>query len=171
MNRKRYTITVIASALAMGLIAGLTVNTNIIENNFSDEEHQHALLFIEVNGTQIDLTKEKYQLQSGEVHLENNRTNIVHKHRDGVTWENFFKTIDIGVNQSREQSCLKLDQKRQCGNMTVLLNGEEYDREREIQQGDKLAIVIGENNERRAKAFMGFELPQQFRKPVLTTRA
>jgi len=170
MNRKRYTVTVTASALLMGLAAGLTINTNIIENNFSNEEHEHALLFIEVNGTQVDLTKDKYQLQSSEVHLENNRSNIVHKHRDGVQWKEFFQTINIDINHTEEESCLKLDQKRQCGNMTVLLNGQEYNREKEIDQGDKLAIVIGENNKRRAEAFMEFKIPQQFRKPDLTTK-
>jgi hypothetical protein len=50
-----------------------------------------------------------------------------------------------------------------CGNTTVLLNGEEFEREKVIQQGDKLAVVQGTNPEERAEAFMELGMPTEYR--------
>lgn len=171
MNRRRYTAAVLSAAIIMGLAAGITVNTDLVEKTFTQQEvHEHALFFIEVNQTQIDLTEDRFQLQDREVHLENNRSHIVHKHAAGVTWGEFLDTVNISINTTGNQTCLDMPQNTYCGNTTVLLNGEEFNRTEEIQQNDNLAIVIGNQTQQRAEAYMDLTLPEAYRKRIPGTR-
>jgi hypothetical protein len=171
MNRQRYTAAVIATSLIMGLAAGITLNSGIIEKKLEkDEVHGHALFFIEVNGTEIDLTEERFQIQDREVHLENNRSHIVHKHASGITWGQFLETVNISVNQRGDHTCLKMPENRYCGNSTVLLNGEDFRPGKEIQQGDKLAVIIGNRTQQKAEAYMDLSLPEAYQKTVPGTR-
>lgn len=171
MNRKRYTVTVLLSAVTLGLAMGVTMNTDIVDNQLNEDRvHQHALLFINVNGTELDLTADRFQLQDKDVHLENNRSNIVHKHAEDITWGDFLDTVNITVEQKEDQSCISMPKDNYCGNMTVMLNGEEFDSEKEIQQGDKLAIILGNNTQQKANRYMEFSLPKPYRKKIPGTR-
>lgn len=171
MNRKRYTVAVLLSATVLGLVSGVMINTDIIDNRLTqDRVHGHALFFVNVNGSEIDLTEEQFQLQSQKVHLENNRSNIVHKHAEGVTWGKFLDTINTSIEQNKNSSCISMPENNYCGNMTVLLNGEEFDREKEIQQGDNLAVVIGNSTEQKARKYMEFSLPRAYQKTRPGTR-
>lgn len=171
MNRKRYTSTVLVSALILGLAAGITVNTDIIEDQLAEDRvHKHGLFFVNVNGTELDLTEERFQLQDRDVHLENNRSHIVHKHAEDVTWGDFLDTINTSIENNENRSCISMPKNNYCANMTVLLNGEEFDREKEIEQGDNLAVVIGNNTQQKAENYMEFSLPKAYQKRQPGTR-
>jgi hypothetical protein len=171
MNRKRYTAIVLLSAVFLGLVSGVMVNTDIVQNKLTqDKVHKHALFFVNANGTDLDLTADRFQLQSKDVHLENNRSNIVHKHAKDVTWGDFLDTVNMTIERQQNQSCLKMPQNQYCGNMTVMLNGEEFDRDKEIEQGDKLAIVTGNNTQQKAENYMEFTLPRAYQKTQPGTR-
>lgn len=164
MNRQRYTAAVITTSIVMGLAAGITLNTDLIERGLEQEQtHEHAMFFMEVNKTPLNLRADRFQLQARDVHLEANRSRIVHKHAEGVTWGRFLETVNISVNNTGDQTCIQMPRQEFCGNTTVLLNGEEFDRAKEIDQGDKLAVVQGSNPKERAEAYMELGMPTQYR--------
>jgi len=148
----------------MGLAAGIIINTDLVERGLEKEQaHEHAMFFMEVNKTPLNLRADRFQLQARDVHLEANRSRIVHKHAEGVTWGRFLETVNISVNKVGNQTCIQMPRQEFCGNTTVLLNGEKFDREDEIQQGDKLALVQGTNPKERAEAYMELNMPREFR--------
>lgn len=171
MNRQRYTAAVITASAILGLAAGVTLNNNVLRKNFQKREvHEHALFFIEINGTPKDLTAERFQLQDKDVHLENNRSHIVHKHAPGVTWGDFLETENISIQKVENQTCLQMPENRYCGNTTILLNGKHFSENREINQGDNLAIVMGNHTERKAEAYMDLTLPEAYQKRIPGTK-
>ena len=147
----------------MGLAAGITINTDIVEKGLQQEQtHEHAMFFMEVNKTPLNLRADRFQLQARDVHLEGNRSRIVHKHAEGVTWGRFLDTVNISINSTGNSTCIQMPRQEFCGNTTVLLNGEDFEREKVIQQGDKLAVVQGTNPEERAEAFMELGMPTEY---------
>jgi len=164
MNRRRYTATVIITSIILGLTAGITLNTDIVEKGLQEgETHEHALFYMEVNKTPLNLRADRFQLQDRDVHLENNRSRIVHKHAEGISWGDFLDTVNISIEREN-QTCIEMPENSYCGNTTVLLNGEKFDREKEIHQGDRLAIVQGTNSKERAEAYMELTMPEEYRK-------
>ena len=148
----------------MGLAAGITINTHLVEMSLQQEEtHEHAMFFMEVNKTPLNLRADRFQLQARDAHLEGNRSRIVHKHAERVTWGMFLESVNISINDTQSQTCIQMPRQEFCGNTTVLLNGEEFEREKVIQQGDKLAVVQGTNPEERAEAFMELGMPTEYR--------
>lgn len=164
MNRQRYTSVVIAASIIMGLAAGIIVNTDILDKGLEQEEtHEHAMLFMEVNKTPLNLRAERFQLQARDVHLEANRSRIVHKHAEKVTWARFLETVNVSINDTEDQTCIRMPENEYCGNTTVILNGGEFQKEKLIQQGDKLAVVQGINPKERAEAYMELGMPKEYR--------
>lgn len=148
----------------MGLAAGIIINTDLVERGLQQEQtHEHAMFFMEVNKTPLNLRADRFQLQARDVHLEGNRSRIVHKHAEGVTWGRFLETVNISVNRTGNQTCIQMPTQEFCGNTTVLLNGEQFESEKVIQQGDKLAVVQGSNPKERAQAYMELGIPTQYR--------
>lgn len=171
MDRQDIAFTFLSTSVILGLALGIMFNPGILKEvvpNQQQEVHGHAMFFIYANGTELSLKAERFQLQSKEVHLENNRSHIVHKHKEGVTWKHFLNTVNIEINKTEANECLEMPKNRFCGNMTVMLNGKEYRPGKEIQQGDNLAIVFGENATQKAKAYMELDLPDAY-KPVRVT--
>ncbi|MFB6175209.1 MAG: hypothetical protein ABEJ87_04500 [Candidatus Nanohalobium sp.] len=172
MDRGDIALIFISASIITGLAAGTAFNTGALNKAFSGSEqvHEHALFFVYANGTEQNLTADRFQLQSSKVHLENGKSNIVHKHASGVTWGQFLDTLNISIKRKENQSCLRMPEKTFCSNMTVMLNGDKFRPGKEIQQGDDLAIVMGENSTRKAKNYMKLDLPRAYRKRSLTTR-
>jgi hypothetical protein len=124
--------------------------------------HQHAQFFVNLNGSEYNFSKKKFQLQSYYVHMENYRPYIVHKHSENVTWSYFVRTMDIALNHSKERTCISIMDNRTCGDGSIELNGEEvFSLDREIQQGDNLAIIIPES-ENLSERYAEEELPEPF---------
>lgn len=173
MDRQDIALTFLSTSVVLGLALGITANPGILKHVIPEQEqevHQHAMFFINANGTELDLRAERFQLQNRAVHLENNRSHIVHKHEEGVTWGQFMDTVNIQVNRTGDKECLEMPRNRFCGNMTLMLNGEDYRPQKEIEQGDNFAIVIGNNTLETAEAYMELELPREFTKNRFTRR-
>ncbi len=124
--------------------------------------HEHALFYLNVNGSEENFTQRKYQLRSRYVHLENFRPHIVHKHSENVTWAMFLETIDVNVSEK----CVKFKGRKECSDLSVVLNGEDANLSREIHQGDNLAILLNAPN--LSARYMEEELPQEYTKQVST---
>lgn len=127
--------------------------------------HEHALFYIVVNGSALDLTADRFQLNSRYVHLENNRSRIVHKHAEEVTWSYFLETVNVSIrNVSAGRYCVTVAGSRYCGRGEVTLNGAVFRPGKEIQQGDNLVIALGRNASRTAENYLEEELPGPYRR-------
>ena len=140
---------------------------DIQENQRSSElelgsAHEHALFYLNVNGSEKNFTQREYQLRSRYVHLENFKPHIVHKHSENVTWGMFLDTIDVNISEE----CVKFKGREECGDLSVVLNGEEAELSEEIRQGDNLAILLDSRN--LSEMYMKKELPEEYTKKVST---
>ncbi len=126
--------------------------------------HEHALFYLVVNGTELSFLEPEYQLAAPYVHLENNNSHIVHKHALGVTWNDFFETINVSINSMESDVCVVAKGERYCGEGLIALNGERQpDLGKEIRQGSNMVIVIGNRSERTFERYRGRQLPRQYK--------
>lgn len=125
--------------------------------------HEHALFYIVNNDTELSFKEQKYQLAAPYVHLESNRSDIVHKHAEGVTWNDFLDTINASVNQSEERVCAEIKNTSYCGGGAISLNGGDAGLEQEITQGDRLVIVLQENYAEILKQYNSKQLPRAYK--------
>lgn len=133
--------------------------------NASNVTHEHALMYVVVNGTELSFLEPRYQLAAGKVHLENNKSHIVHKHRTGVTWKDFLDTINASFEHvNGSEYCAEFKNHSYCGDAGVRLNGEKVeDLGKEIEQGDKLIIILQPDYRKLLKRYSSKELPEPYR--------
>jgi hypothetical protein len=187
MEAYKIAVPVTFIAVLIGLSAGLWFNHEITGEDLdisfpsvsgnSDSEmdqmaeigplnsaHEHASFYVVVNGSEKDFTDEKFQFNSRYVHLENNKSNIVHKHAEGLTWEMFFQTINLSASTEDEELCLEIYGNSSCGNGSVVLNGElNASMDQEISQGDSLLIILDTKNWRDiSEEYMRKQLPEDY---------
>lgn len=182
MDQQDLALTVITLSALVGLYLGTGVGVQDFEDlYFSGSEkpavendtenssfvygsaHEHALFYVSVNGTELDFSSRRFQLNSDYVHLENRKSHIVHKHAEEVTWKDFFETMNLTVRND-SSFCADIYNQSYCGNGTLVLNGEtDLDLDTEIEQGDNLAIVIGGNVSSLAEDYMKKQLPQKYK--------
>ncbi|NMI76848.1 hypothetical protein GLT92_00325 [Nanohaloarchaea archaeon] len=125
-------------------------------------DHAHALFYVNLNGSEYDFSREKFQLRSSYVHLENFKPHIVHKHAENVTWSFFLETMNIELDRSNK-TCVAIEGNRTCGTASVVLNGEKPDTlDRKIRQGDNFAMVIPRSNQ-TIQDYMDNELPEDYK--------
>jgi hypothetical protein len=128
--------------------------------------HEHALFYVAVDGERLEFLEKRSQLAARHVHLENGRSEIVHKHAEGVRWEDFFQTIDLEVNRTGGEVCLDVKNVSRCGEGEVWLNGKNASLDSEIQQGDRFYIVLGDRWKEELALLRDERLP-----PAYTSRA
>lgn len=182
MKTTLLTVSVVAVSATIGLLAATgipmeeinSLQTGQVENNQSDQSntlelgstHEHALFWIVENSSEKDLTSNRFQFNSRYVHLENNKSRIVHKHAEGVTWKNFLDTINTTVNNTGdERVCLTVYGNESCSKGAAYLNGEKAESfDQEIEQGDNFLIILGtEKWKEEAAEYMLKELPQDYK--------
>lgn len=140
-------------------------NENTSEVGQPGSAHGHAYFHVMVNGSERNFTQERFQLNSRYVHLENNRSDIVHKHATGVTWKMFFQTINLSTSRENGELCLNIYEETRCGKGSVILNGEfNASLNQEISQDDNLLIILDTEEWRNvADEYMNKELPEEYR--------
>ncbi|MBC5793044.1 MAG: hypothetical protein H8Z69_03315 [Nanohaloarchaea archaeon] len=175
-------ITVIAISVAAGfliatqpaMLEGAKIGEvkSDIKDAVEEPKHRHALFHIVVNGSELDLTAKRFQLNSQYVHLENNESNIVHTHADGVNWKNFLNTINTSIRKSNaSEMCLDVYDRTWCGSGKIVLNGEEANLSNEIKQGDDFLIILDtENSTQITDEYMRKQLPRQYKPEEKTGR-
>jgi hypothetical protein len=125
--------------------------------------HEHALFYVVSNDTEFSFLEPRYQLAESYVHLEANRSHIVHKHAKGVTWNDFLDTLNASVNRTEEGVCADIKNTSYCGEGAVSLNGQNISLDKEIMQGDKLVIVLQENPEQILENYDSKQLPRPYK--------
>lgn len=128
-------------------------------------DHDHALFYVIVDGEEMTFLEPEYQLARNEVHLENNRSDIVHKHFKGVKWSTFLDSINVTYNQTGDELCIDAKNVSRCDKGTVLLNNESANLSKEINQGDNFVIALGRNHTAKAREYSAKEVPGPWRDP------
>ncbi len=183
MESYKVALPIIIVAALIGLSAGIFFNQGFqgielpeIENSEENKDsgdqigqlgsaHDHALFHVVVNGSEKDFTDRMFQFNSRYVHLENNKSDIVHKHATGITWGMFFQTINLSTSTEDNELCLEIQGNRSCGNGSVVLNGElNASLDQEISQGDNLLIILDTKEWRdSSESYMDKQLPEDYR--------
>lgn len=154
-------------SVGLGIFLSIGLNDTNNHNSGTEQVHEHALFHVVINGSEVDFADQKFQLQAGRVHLENNKSDIVHKHQAGVKWSGFLKTINTTYWRSNSTGnlCVDIYNEVTCGDGAVYLNGEKInDTDVEISQGDHLVIVLDtENRTKLMQEYMKQQLPQDYK--------
>lgn len=162
---------IILISVSIGLIAsaGLSGEDSANSSHESSPEtvHKHALFHTVVNGSEVDFTERKFQLNARDVHLENNKSDIVHKHESGVTWDRFLETINTTYwsSNSTGNFCIDMYERERCGDGAIYLNGEKVEGlDRDIHQDDHLLIVLDTANRTEVvEEYMKQQLPPAYK--------
>ena len=80
-------------------------NTHPLTNHSSDEFHVHADFLVVLNGTVLNFSKDEFmsELHSnkhGYVHLHDGIGNVVHFHKENITIETFFTSLNMQFNET-----------------------------------------------------------------------
>ncbi len=108
--------------------------------------HEHASLLVKIHDDPFDFTQEQFQLQSPFIHLENDNGYVIHRHSEGITLENLFQTLNLGLTPD----CFTFDDGRKfCTNddysLKFYINEKKVDdlRDYQIFDGDYILISYG----------------------------
>lgn len=108
------------------------------------EVNIQASFAIFTNGTLREFTDSKYHNQAKDVFIQSDNPNIVRVKKEGITWDDFFKTLPMKLSKD----CLLTGTKQTfCtdDNKTLrfFLNGKEDKNvlDKEIGNGDKLLVT------------------------------
>ncbi|MGD1834584.1 MAG: hypothetical protein ACPKPY_14375 [Nitrososphaeraceae archaeon] len=157
INRKKRTKNFKAIGLpiliSIAIIAGITVyfySLNAPPENFGalGSAHEHAAFLVKLDGTNIDFSQPKYQLQSDFIHVEDSVGKTLHRHANGVTFNDFLQTVNMDIDV--ENNCFVSDDGTQyCSTsdkkLRTFLNGNETNlvSDRVITDNDRILVLYG----------------------------
>lgn len=91
---------IVGLGFALWNVLSVRTDSSIPEETDTHEVHIHADLRVILEGQAIDFNQEKYFERSEAVHFHEGSAPTVHVHEEGVTWEAFFRSLDMGVNRA-----------------------------------------------------------------------
>ncbi|MGH9952460.1 MAG: hypothetical protein ACRD5J_12585 [Nitrososphaeraceae archaeon] len=130
--------------VAVLAIAGARYSSEINKFGTVGSTHEHAAFIININGTPIDFSQERYQVQSRLIHVENGNGFTLHRHTDKVPFE-FLRSVGMRIEdncfiitdetsdqQGQQQQQQQQAQEREyCSNgqseLRVFVNGNELE--------------------------------------------
>lgn len=180
----------ISAFLIIGILIGgasvlFAVRYNILHATEHDF-HEHADFALFLMGERFDFSKDKYmnyepcaissksllpsvyahehssnEVERGDVDLHNNNGNVIHVHREGINYSDFFITLGMEFNDTSfsddEGNSYKEDDQNE---FRFFINNQEVDSltSREIRDFDRVLISYGTRN--RSKDDLALELAQ-----------
>lgn len=108
---------------------------------------------IYTNGTLRDFSSSKYHNQSQDVYITSENPNIIYVKKNGITWDDFFKTLPSPMKLSNNCLITGTGQEfctNENGLLKFFLNGQ-LDKNflyKEIKSGDKALITYGNESEK-----------------------
>ncbi len=136
-------------------------------------DHQHAAILITINGEQLNLGIEQFQLKSKYIHLENSNTYLIHRHATGAPLEMLFSSIGLAITKN----CIIIEdyndfkEKEFCneGGLQIYLNENKFNdnlSEYIIKQNDRILISDESRDLKKYLNYLNsFEIPSLDRKP------
>ena len=116
--------------------------------------HEHIDFKIYINGNAINFAQPKYQLAAQYIHAENGIGTLLHKHATGVTFKDFLKTVNMGM----DENCFDMDDGKQYCNeggktLKFYLNGKTSDSfgKNELRDLEKILVSYGNETEEQLK--------------------
>lgn len=168
MARRLIWVVLFVLGAAVGASATFTYARNTIANRPQPAFHEHADFALFLSGKRFDFSRDEFmsnkpcvlQTRFGwiraasahgfnldeSVHLHDNNGSIVHVHREGITWHDFFESLRLGFENDffadREGNQYKNDESNA---FVFLVNGTNVDdlADREIREGDQVLISYG----------------------------
>lgn len=110
--------------------------------------HEHSSISVKIFNDSIDLTPERFQLQSPFIHLEASNGYVIHRHSTGIKLGYFFDTLNLGLSQD----CFTFDGNEFCSNedytLKFYINEKKVDNITDylIMEGDLILISYGDDN-------------------------
>jgi hypothetical protein len=106
---------VAAVVLGMGAIAAVSMaaspSQQAIRFGGMGSAHEHAAFLVKIDGKQINLAGEKYQVKSQYIHVENRVGTTIHKHASSAPFGEFLTSVGMNI----VDGCFVMDdEKRYC---------------------------------------------------------
>ncbi len=147
MNTKLPLTWIVLLGLMLAITVGALLEPKPEYNTFVfGSAHEHASLLVKIHDDPFDFTQEQFQLQSPFIHLENDNGYVIHRHSEGITLENLFQTLNLGISKD----CFVFDDGTEfCSNEDYMLkfyiNERQVDdlRDHQIFDGDYILISYG----------------------------
>ena len=156
-------IPIVAAIIAIAVISAVMYSTQQSGNNNNygpvGSEHVHAAFVVKLDGTPIDFSQPKYQVQSQLIHVENNDGTTLHRHATNVPFGEFLRSVNMDINKS---GCFKSDDGNQyCNNgdkrLRTFVNGNEMnpssirDYVTSSNDNDRILVIYGNENDAQIK--------------------
>lgn len=153
-QRKYLLIIVPIIAVVVGVLAVTATMYSAELNRYGSvgSAHEHAGFMINVNGTPIDFSQERYQVQSRLIHVEGGDGFTLHRHTDRVPFGEFLASVGMGI----EDGCFSISGAGQaqefCSNgeenLRVFINRTELTPPSSItdyivEDGDRILVTYG----------------------------
>jgi hypothetical protein len=166
-KKKKYMmiiVPIVAAVIAIAVISAVMYSTQQSGNNNNNygpvgSEHVHAAFVVKLDGTPIDFSQPKYQVQSQLIHVENNDGTTLHRHATNVPFGEFLRSVNMDINKS---GCFKSDDGNQyCNNgdkrLRTFVNGNEMnpssirDYVTSSNDNDRILVIYGNENDAQIK--------------------
>ena len=164
INRKKRTknfksigIPIVISIAIIAVVTAYFYSLNAPPEHFGalGSAHEHAAFLVKLDGTNIDFSQPKYQLQDSYIHVEDSVGKTLHRHANGVTFNDFLQTVNMDINT--ENNCFISDDGTQyCSNadkkLRTFLNGNETNEtnlvaDRVITDNDRILVLYGNEDQ------------------------
>lgn len=115
-----------------------------IQPTGQNTRHYHGQVTITVDGQQVDLSQQQYQLQANAVHHEAGNGQRWHVHAQRVSVEYYLESLGFGpVTETTFQYNGETYSEAEGDTVRYLVNGQEIDPQQYIfQDGDTLRVVV-----------------------------
>lgn len=166
-KRKKYLfiiIPIVATLVAVLAISGARYSSEINKFGTVGSAHEHAAFIINVNGTPIDFSQDRYQVQSRLIHVENGDGFTVHRHTDKVSFGEFLNSVGMRIedncfivtdetsDQQGQQQQQQAQGREYCSNeqreLRAFVNGNELEPpstlgDYVIEDNDRILLIYG----------------------------
>ncbi|PCI25125.1 hypothetical protein COB57_02825 [Candidatus Peregrinibacteria bacterium] len=167
----------------VGVLAGSLLLLFLVQSEISNSHdsgfHEHADFAVFINGEKMDLSADKYMSfvpctvsslfipsvfahggeEEGElanVHLHDNNGRVIHVHAAGVTYADFFESLQMDLhNNTFTDDEANIYANTETHSLRFFINGLEVDilDSKEIRNLDQVLITYGENTRTQASIF------------------
>jgi hypothetical protein len=151
-------IPIVGALAAIGIAAAILAQQGGPKVTFGPlgSAHEHAIFEVLLNGTPIDFSQGKYQVQSQYIHVENNDGTTLHRHATEVPVGEFFRSVGMSV----DSSCFVTDDgTRYCEDggseqLRFYVNGQERSSISDyvLSEGDRMLIIYGNESQEQIQA-------------------
>jgi hypothetical protein len=148
-------IPIIAAVAAAGVAAAVLAPKSTGSFGPLGSAHVHAIFEVRLDGTAIDFSQQKYQVQSQFIHVENRDGTTLHRHSITVPVGEFFRSVKMDI----QNGCFILDNgTKYCDQgdkqLRYFVNGTERSSIMDyiLQDNDRILVNYGNDTQEQLQA-------------------